>query len=237
MFEILKNIKPENRFRAFCNLTGVPHILADGDSGAMLKNIYPGITEAAEAIRNEDFQGLEACWAKIPRINTLRQFFEARSCYIFNFVINGNKYHKDEIPENFLDKRISSVEYRIGSNAGFHIRLDNGLRKVLAVDFDGTLCEERYPDIGAPKTEVINKVLEYKAAGWDTVLFTNREGKDLIKALLFCRKYGLHFNAVNDSTEEWKLYYNNNPRKIGFTLFVDDKSVSPSDFSSLEVML
>lgn len=50
------------------------------------------------------------------------------------------------------------------------------MAKVIAVDFDGTLCECKYPDIGAPVTPVIEYVKERKAAGDIVILWTCRGG-------------------------------------------------------------
>ncbi len=37
--------------------------------------------------------------------------------------------------------------------------------KIIAVDFDGTLCENKWPEIGKPHTDVIEYVKKRKNAG------------------------------------------------------------------------
>lgn len=37
--------------------------------------------------------------------------------------------------------------------------------KIIATDFDGTLCEDKWPEIGAPNNEIIIYLKEQKAAG------------------------------------------------------------------------
>ena len=36
------------------------------------------------------------------------------------------------------------------------------MKRIIAVDFDGTLCENKYPKIGKPRTPIINAVKEEK---------------------------------------------------------------------------
>lgn len=101
------------------------------------------------------------------------------------------------------------------------------MNKVIAIDFDGTLFENRFPAIGEPRMRVIKKALEEQLHGADLVLWTCREGKLLDDALAACAEYGLYFSAVNDSTDEWKKEFDNSPRKIGASEYWDDKSVNP----------
>jgi hypothetical protein len=68
---------------------------------------------------------------------------------------------------------------------------------ILSVDYDGTLFEGSWPEKGAPKQDVIDKVKEFKANKAELVLWTCREGKSLEEALTRCKEVGLEFDAVN----------------------------------------
>ena len=93
---------------------------------------------------------------------------------------------------------------------------------IISVDFDGTLCEENYPDIGDCKPEVILKVKEAKEKGHIIILNTCREGGNLDRALCWLRVcWGLVFDYVNENTEEGIKKYGD-CRKIGADLYVDD---------------
>lgn len=95
---------------------------------------------------------------------------------------------------------------------------------VIAVDFDGTLCESTWPGIGDPNTELI-KVLKKRRAGGDkVVLWTCRDGDKLQEAIAWCKDQGLEFDAVNDNLQELKEYWGNNPRKIFADEYWDDKA-------------
>lgn len=101
-----------------------------------------------------------------------------------------------------------------------------------AVDFDGTLCENAYPEIGAPNLPLIDKLISRRRLGAKIILWTCREGEMLTRAVEFCRCYGLEFDAVNDNTEELKRAYGTNPRKIGADYYIDDKAMPPDLFVS-----
>ena len=101
--------------------------------------------------------------------------------------------------------------------------------KVIALDFDGTLCENKYPEIGAPKWDVIRRAKQEKEAGTKLILWTCREGTLLKDALAACRRWGLELDAVNDSLASWKRYFGNDTRKIGATEYWDDKAVNVRD--------
>ena len=101
------------------------------------------------------------------------------------------------------------------------------MKKVIALDFDGTLFQNAWPDIGAPNLKVIHDALAVQENGADLVLWTCREGDLLEQALAACREHGLEFAAVNDSTPEWKEAWGTAPRKIGATEYWDDRAVNP----------
>ena len=50
------------------------------------------------------------------------------------------------------------------------------------------------------------------------------EGKLLENALEACARWGLHFDAVNDSLPSWKKFYGDDTRKVGATEYWDDKA-------------
>ena len=49
-------------------------------------------------------------------------------------------------------------------------------------------------------------------------------GNLLDNALEACARWGLHFDAVNDSLPSWKKFYGNETRKVGATEYWDDKA-------------
>ena len=98
------------------------------------------------------------------------------------------------------------------------------LQKAIAIDFDGCLCANAYPDIGAPNWEIIVAAAAEQIAGAGLILWTCREGELLENALEACTRWDLHFDAVNDSLPSWKQFYGNDTRKVGATEYWDDKA-------------
>ena len=96
---------------------------------------------------------------------------------------------------------------------------------IIAVDFDGTLCEERYPEIGKPNKVLIETLIDRKKRGDKLILWTCREEELLADAVVWCKTQGLFFDAVNDNLEEVKQKYQHNSRKITADVYVDDKAV------------
>lgn len=98
---------------------------------------------------------------------------------------------------------------------------------ILAVDFDGTLCENRYPEIGAPDRALIDSLIVARSKGDKLILWTCREGIELDEAVEFCKSQGLEFDAVNDNVPETIELFGSNNRKIFAHYYIDDKSLRP----------
>lgn len=97
---------------------------------------------------------------------------------------------------------------------------------IFAVDFDGTLCESAFPDIGAPNITLINHLIKKRKKGHKLILWTCRVGERLQEAVDWCRRYGLEFDAVNDNLPEMVEKWGNQTRKVFADVYIDDKSVN-----------
>lgn len=98
--------------------------------------------------------------------------------------------------------------------------------RVIAVDFDGCLCREKWPDIGAPNLAIINTLKRRRRAGDKVILWTCRVGEPLEDAVEWCGTFGLTFDAVNDNLPENIEKYGNNCRKVWADEYWDDKAVA-----------
>lgn len=102
---------------------------------------------------------------------------------------------------------------------------------VFAIDFDGTLVENKYPEIGPIKQDVVNKLKELQSQGHAFILWTCREGKFLIEALEILEKNDLHFDAINANPQyRIEMFNGSDCRKIGADYYIDDKALSIDDF-------
>lgn len=96
---------------------------------------------------------------------------------------------------------------------------------VYAVDFDGYLCDEAWPEIGAPHAEIISHFKALRAVGNKLILWTCREGEMLDKAVKWCAERGLYFDAVNENLPERIEEWGTDPRKIGADYYCDDRNL------------
>ena len=99
------------------------------------------------------------------------------------------------------------------------------MRKAIAIDFDGCLCEWAWPEIGAPNMEVISAAIKEKENGAALILWTCRVGERLGEAVAWCERLGLTFDAVNANLPERIAAYQNDCRKVNADEYWDDKAV------------
>ncbi len=94
----------------------------------------------------------------------------------------------------------------------------------IAVDFDGTIVEDAYPQIGKPTLFAFETLKKLQEKGHRLILWTYRSGKTLDEAVAFCKKNGIEFYAVNKSfpEEEFDEKYS---RKINADIFIDDRNI------------
>lgn len=97
---------------------------------------------------------------------------------------------------------------------------------VIAVDFDGTIVEHKYPAIGSEipfATETLKMLIKEHHK---LILWSVREGKLLDEAVEWCRKHGVEFYAVNKDYPEETLQNNNHfSRKLKADYFIDDRNI------------
>ncbi len=96
---------------------------------------------------------------------------------------------------------------------------------IIAVDFDGTIVEHRYPDIGKEKLFAFETLRQLQNMNHQLILWTFRTGKTLDEAVEFCRERGLEFYAVNRSYPEEIFDETVVSRKIQADVFIDDRNV------------
>ncbi len=95
---------------------------------------------------------------------------------------------------------------------------------IIAVDFDGTIVEHRYPAIGRELPFAIETIKKLQQKQHQIILWTFRAGKHLDEAVNYCKKKGIEFYAVNNSYPE-EEYDESISRKINADLFIDDRNV------------
>ena len=97
---------------------------------------------------------------------------------------------------------------------------------IIAIDFDGTVVEHKYPEIGEERpfaTETLKMLIKDHHK---LILWSVREGKLLQDAVDWCRERGVELYAVKKDFPEEKVEYNDHfSRKIKADLFIDDRNI------------
>lgn len=93
---------------------------------------------------------------------------------------------------------------------------------IIAVDFDGTIVEHKYPRIGKALPLAFDTLKQLQNENHTLILWTVREGYLLQEAIDYCSKNGLQFFAYNANFPEEDR--NQGSRKLKADLFIDDRN-------------
>ena len=97
---------------------------------------------------------------------------------------------------------------------------------VIAVDFDGTIVEHRYPAIGEERPFAVETLKMLIRDHHKLILWSVREGELLEEAVEWCRARGVEFYAVNrDYPEEDPRHNQHFSRKLKADYFIDDRNI------------
>lgn len=97
-------------------------------------------------------------------------------------------------------------------------------KKIIAVDFDGTIVEDAYPSIGKAQLFAFETLKRLQNDGHRLILWTYRYGKKLDEAVNFCKENGIEFYAINASFPN-EVYEGKESRKIAADIFIDDRNI------------
>lgn len=95
---------------------------------------------------------------------------------------------------------------------------------IIAVDFDGTIVEHEYPEIGEEIPYAFKTLRSLQDLGHTLILWTFRSGKELEEAVEYCRENGVEFYAINNNTPD-EIYDSSLSRKIYADVYIDDRNI------------
>ena len=96
---------------------------------------------------------------------------------------------------------------------------------IIAVDFDGTIVEHRYPEIGREIPFAITTLKMLIEQRHTLIMWTVRQGDLLQEAVDWCKERGVEFYAVNKNFPEENIDNNGCYCKINADLFIDDRNI------------
>ena len=94
----------------------------------------------------------------------------------------------------------------------------------IAIDFDGTIVEDRYPAIGPERPFATETLRMLNKDRHQLILWTVRQGDKLQEAINWCRERGVELWAVNRDYPAEEIDKNNHfSRKIKADYFIDER--------------
>lgn len=96
---------------------------------------------------------------------------------------------------------------------------------IIAVDFDGTIVEHKYPEIGKERLFAFETLKALQNDGHQLILWTIRTGKELEEAVNYCKENGVEFYAINSNYPEEVFDPETTSRKVLVDMYIDDRNL------------
>jgi hypothetical protein len=93
---------------------------------------------------------------------------------------------------------------------------------VIAIDFDGTVVDHRYPAVGLDLPNAVRVMKRIVANGHHVMLYTMRSGAKLEEAKTWYRYHGIPLYSVN--TDPHQLEWTSSP-KAHADMYIDDRGL------------
>lgn len=103
---------------------------------------------------------------------------------------------------------------------------------IYAIDFDGTLCTDEYPEIGYPIEEALNAVRELHKLGHTIIIWTCRHGEHLKAALAWLDYFNVPYDYVNENVP-WLIEKYGDCRKIYADRYIDSEKIPSQTWESI----
>jgi predicted mannosyl-3-phosphoglycerate phosphatase (HAD superfamily) len=110
---------------------------------------------------------------------------------------------------------------------------------IIAIDFDGTIVEDKFPEIGEMMPGAAEVINELYHSGHKIIIWTSRQGINLLRAIEWMAKNGIRYHHINESCPQNVAAYGNDTRKIFADIYIDDKSLipPPGDWQQIREMI
>lgn len=95
----------------------------------------------------------------------------------------------------------------------------------IAIDFDGTIVENKYPRIGQLLPYAPESIRKLYQDGHCIIIWTSRDGRQLLDAVNFLLQNNIPFHRVNDNIPENTRQFGSNSRKVFADIYIDDRNL------------
>lgn len=187
---------------------------------SQIENVIKSYTESAEKL-TQAVQDLEVALRNNEGLSFLIQQPHSEEVvrdYLYD-LLNSLKEVAPPPPPPKPQASSSTVSYK------------NKQKMIIAVDFDGTIVEHKFPDIGPPLPGAIETLRAMQNAGHRLILFTCREDemdssgrRYLTEAVEFCRSQGINFVSANQTLTQ-DDFRPMGGRKVYADLYIDDRNL------------
>ena len=92
--------------------------------------------------------------------------------------------------------------------------------KIIAIDFDGTIVEHKFPEVGPLVPGAIATLRRIQDAGHRTILWTCRTGGNLRDAVSLLERHNIRLHGVN--ANQWDDEYGTGGIKAWAHMYIDD---------------
>ena len=97
---------------------------------------------------------------------------------------------------------------------------------IIAIDFDGTIVEDKFPEIGNLKPGAAEAINQLYDDGYTIIIWTCRTRVNKARAVEFLAKNGIKWHYFNESSiENLRVYDWVDTRKVYADLYIDDKTL------------
>jgi len=93
----------------------------------------------------------------------------------------------------------------------------------LSIDFDGTICEHSFPEVGALRKDADVYIRKLYEEGHKIIISTCRSGKYEGMAQDFLDDNDIPYHYINSNLPELIEHYGQDCRKISADVYIDDK--------------
>jgi len=97
---------------------------------------------------------------------------------------------------------------------------------VIAIDFDGTIAEASFPEVGDLRAGAKEHIQMLYSDGHYIIINTCRSGKMEGYAEDFLRENDIPFHLINSNLPELIVEFQQDCRKISADIYIDDKCVT-----------
>ncbi len=98
---------------------------------------------------------------------------------------------------------------------------------IIAIDFDGTIVEDRFPEIGNLRKDAQETIEQLHKDGHYIIIWTCRTGLRAVEAHAFLMENEIPFHQLNKSNPENVAKYGLDTRKVYADVYIDDKAITP----------